>query len=149
MKSCFKRFQRCLTLNTVVRPDVGRRCLIIHMGAVKYETLLHLAYCKHMNREQRVAAMRHRIYCPIQMHRSLYSSLLRIACVWVTPHKADGRSTEISFVHFLVMYWSHECVVSDEMILTKSIEITWSNDNNSFITGLVMREHGKINLSSK
>lgn len=48
--------------------------------------------------------------------------LMRIVCEWITL-KADGRSPEIFLVHFWGMPSSHEFIVSDEMILTKSREI--------------------------
>lgn len=93
--------------------------------AVKYETLLHPADYNLMNKE--LGGGWSQIYntgsiTPFKCIQVYIHHLMRIVCEWITL-KADGRSPEIFLVHFWGMPSSHEFIVSDEMILTKSREI--------------------------
>lgn len=130
----------------VVRLDVGRRCLIIHMG-LQWNMKLSSIQLTTTSWTKSWGGGWSQIYntgsiTPFKCIQVYIHHLMRIVCEWITL-KADGRSPEIFLVHFWGMPSSHEFIVSDEMILTKSREIRWSRGNNSIIIGLVMRENMK------
>lgn len=66
--------------------------------------------------------MQETTYYHVQIYRSLYSSLDEDHMCTGNSSKANGSSSEISFVHFWAMDQSHEWIVSDETISMKSIK---------------------------
>lgn len=86
----------------VVRPDVGRRCLIIHMGlqwnmklpSIQLTTTSWTKSWRGWSQIYDTGSI-----TPFKCIQVYIHHLMTIVCEWVTP-KADGRSPEIFLVHF-------------------------------------------------
>lgn len=91
----------------VVRPDVGRWCLIIHMRLpwiMKLSTIYLTATTWKSRGSQICNAGSITQFRCIEVYIHL---LMRIICVWLTPHKADGRSpdTSCAFLGNILISW--------------------------------------------